>query len=376
MLRRLLAGILASSVCVLSLAGCGNSNAGGASVAETSAAAGTSGETEGAKTETVDGISFTQRPEVAAGAKKITIAIPDPETSYIGVAATEFANRAMTYSNGSLDITVSGNGSLYGGDTAAGIKQLASGSLQMLILASSVYASFEPGYNVISVPYMFDDQAQLLEYLNSDTGKELMNRVNGMGITTVGRWTRSFREVTNSKKPINSPEDLKRLVLRVPNNSLYVEFFNACGAVTTPMNFSEVYNALQLNTLDGQENPVDVPYSNKFYEVQKYISFTNHMADAWVVGVNSSFMNGLTKEQQDALLKAGEEVQQWNVDYMAAQDKTALKTLTDNGMEANEISEEAKQQFIDISKSCYDKFKELIQDDALFDATAEFTGRN
>ncbi|MCQ4838186.1 hypothetical protein NE556_23915, partial [[Clostridium] symbiosum] len=72
-----------------------------------------------------------------------------------------------------------------------------------------VYASFNPGFNVISVPYMFDDQAQLLNYLNSDTGKGLMNSVSEMGITTVGSWTRSFRKVTNSKRPVNTPEDIK-----------------------------------------------------------------------------------------------------------------------------------------------------------------------
>lgn len=311
-----------------------------------------------------------------AAVKQITIAVPDPEASYIYAAAQEFANRAMKYSNGTLEIKVAGNGSLYGGDTAAGIKQLSSGSLQMLILASSVYASFEPGFNVISVPYMFDDQAQLLAYLNSDTGKNLMNRVDSMGIKTVGSWTRSFREVTNSKRPITSPDDLKGVVLRVPNNTLYVEFFTNCGAVTTPMNFSEVYNALQLNTLDGQENPVDVPYANKFYEVQKYISFTNHMADAWLVGINKEFFHTLTPEQQEAITKAGEEVQQWNVDMMAEKDKVALQTLLDNGMQSNELTAEARSAFIEISKACYPKFREIIKDDALFDATAAFCGRN
>ena len=161
--------------------------------------------------------------------------------SYIYQAAQEFADRASEYSDGTLEFTVSGNGSLYGGDTAAGIKQLSAGSLQMLILASSVYASFEPGYNVISVPYMFDDQQQLLDYLNSDTGKELMNRVSDMGITTVGSWTRSFRKITNSKNPVNKPEDLKGMVLRVPNNALYVEFFGACGAVTVSYTHLDVY---------------------------------------------------------------------------------------------------------------------------------------
>ena len=362
-MKKIVAVILTGILIVGSLAGCAGSgtNTGGETGGTNSANTGSAGDTAAA---------------ASSGEKrKITIAVPDPEASYIYAAATEFANRAMEYSNGSLEITVSGNGSLYGGDTAAGIKQLSAGSLQMLILASSVYASFEPGFNVISVPYMFDDQAQLLEYLNSETGEALFNRVNGMGITPLGKWTRSFREITNSKRPIESPEDLKGLVLRVPNNSLYVEFFNACGAVTTPMNFSEVYNALQLNTLDGQENPVDVPFSNKFYEVQKYISFTNHMADAWLVGINTSFFEGLSREQQDALIKAGAEVQQWNTDMMAAQDEVALKTLTDNGMQSNILSNEAIAQFIEISKSCYPKFKELIQDDALFEETSKLTGR-
>ena len=227
---------------------------------------------------------------------------------------------------------------------------------------------------MISVPYMFDDQ-QFLDYLNSDVGTELMNRVSDMGITTVGKWTRSMRKVTNSVRPVNTPEDLGGMVLRVPNNSLYVEFFGACGAVTTPMNFSEVYNALQLNTLDGQENPIDVPYSNKFYEVQKYISGTDHMADAWLVGINSKLYDSLSDKQQEAITKAGEEVQQWNVEFMEKEDQKALDTLKENGMEYNDISEEDREKFVEVSKSCYDKFKELIKDDELFDATAEFCGK-
>ena len=368
MKKRIVATVLAAAMVLSALTACGSS-----STATTTAAAATEAAKEETKAEETEAATEAAAP---AEVTKVTIAIPDPETSYIGAAAQEFADRATEYSNGTLEFTISGNGSLYGGDTAAGIKQLGAGSLQMLILASSVYASFVPGFNVISVPYMFDDQAQLCDYLNSDIAEELFNRVNDMGITCVGKWTRSLREVTNSVRPITCPDDLKGIKLRVPNNTLYVEFFSKCGTVTTPMNFSEVYNALQLNTLDGQENPVDVPYSNKFYEVQKYISFTNHIADAWVVGANTAFMDSLTAEQQDAIKKAGEEVQQWNVEYMEENNGEALQTLIDNGMEANELTEEGQQQFIEISKSCYDKFQEIIQDEDLFAKTAEFTGRN
>ena len=142
MKKKVLSLVLALSMVGASLAGCGSSNDTAAADTKTDAAA----------EETADAAATTEE------TKEITIAVPDPEASYIYQAAQEFANRAEEYSGGSLKFTISGNGSLYGGDTAAGIKQLSAGSLQMLILATSVYASFEPGYNVISVPYMFDDQ--------------------------------------------------------------------------------------------------------------------------------------------------------------------------------------------------------------------------
>jgi len=233
-----------------------------------------------------------------------------------------------------------------------------------------------PGFNVISVPYMFDNQEQLLKYLHSDTAKELFNRVDLMGITVIGKWTRSFREITNSKRPIEKPEDFRGIVLRVPNNPLYVEFFTACGAVTTPMDVAGVYGALEKNYIDGQDNPLDVALSNKFYEVQKYVSFTNHMADVWLVGINTKIFNKLTEKERKALERAGEEVQEWNVKMIAEKDKNVLETLLAHGMEANEISDDARKNFVEISESCYGRFKELIRDDELFKATAEFNGKS
>ena len=180
----------------------------------------------------------------------MNVSVPDADNSYIYAAAQEFKSRVEEYSNGSIELTIYPNGSLYGGDGNAAISSVGNGSLDIVILASSLYASFDPSFYVVSVPYLFDDTKQLQDYLNSDIGKDLFNSVESMGITCLGSWTRSFRQVTNSKKPINSPADLEGMVLRTPSNSLYVEFFTACGANATPMSFSEVYNALQLNTLD------------------------------------------------------------------------------------------------------------------------------
>lgn len=316
--------------------------------------------------------------EAAAPAEtKVTmnVSVPDADNSYIYAAAVEFKARVEEYSEGSIELNIFPNGSLYGGDGNAAISSVGNGSLDIVILAASLYASFNPDFYVISVPYLFDDTNQLQEYLNSDVGIGLFNSVEEMGITCLGRWTRSFRQVTNSKTPINSPADLKGMVLRTPSNSLYVEFFSACGANATPMSFSEVYNALQLNTLDGQENPVDVPATNNFYEVQKYISGTNHIADAWVCGMNTAKLNSLSEKQQNALKQAAEECQQWYVDYQASRDGEMLKLLTDNGMEYNEVSPEGQKEFVAVSQGLYPKFKEMVQNDELFDATAAFCGK-
>lgn len=305
----------------------------------------------------------------------LNVSVPDADNSYIYAAAQEFKSRVEEYSGGSIELTIYPNGSLYGGDGNAAITSVGNGSLDIVILAASLYASFDPSFYVISVPYLFDDIQQLQDYLNSDIGVDLFNSVESLGITCLSRWTRSFRQVTNNKNPIYSPDDLKGMVLRTPSNTLYVDFFSACGANVSPMNFSEVYNALQLHTLDGQENPVDVPATSNFYEVQNYISATNHIADAWVVGINTNKLSGLTENQQNALRQAAEECQQWYVDYQAEMDGEMLKLLTDNGMEYNELTEEGFQQFVEISQSLYPEFKELVANDDLFDATVEFCGK-
>ncbi|TGR94719.1 TRAP transporter substrate-binding protein DctP, partial [Mesorhizobium sp. M1C.F.Ca.ET.188.01.1.1] len=107
-----------------------------------------------------------------------------------------------------------------------------------------------------AIPYQFRDIDQLRVYLDSDLGKELSGDLSKIGILGLDLWSRPLRQITNSRAPIKSPADLKGMKLRVPNNPLWVEFFGAMGAAPTPMAFAEVYNALQLKVVDGQENPV------------------------------------------------------------------------------------------------------------------------
>lgn len=305
----------------------------------------------------------------------LTLSTPDPDSSSITAAAKEFAKTVGEKSGGTIEVKVFPNGSLYGGDPSAAVKQLGAGSLDMLTLSTSLYANFEPRMTAVSIPYLFDDTNQLVSYLNGEPGQELLGSVENLGIKGLAMWTRSFRQMTNSKRPITSPSDLKGLKFRVPNNPLWVEFFKAAGAAPTPMAFGEVYNALQLKTIDGQENPVDIPVSAKFYEVQKYISMTNHMADGWVVGINKAKFEKLSADQQKGLIDAAKEMQAWKVQYDATEDAKAADFLKSKGMKVNTLTPEQQKAFVELAKPLYPKFAELVKDEAFFNKTLQFVGK-
>lgn len=311
-----------------------------------------------------------------AKAETLTLSTPDPDTSEITVAANKFAELVSAKTNGELTIKVFPNGTLYGGDPSGAVKQLAGGSLDMLLLATSLYANFNPKFSAISIPYLFDDEKQLREYLAGEPGQELIADLSKIGINALSLWTRPFRQMTNSKRPIEKPEDLAGLKFRVPNNPLWVEFFKKMGASPTPMAFAEVYNALQLKVVDGQENPINVPLSAKFYEVQKYASITDHMADGWVLGINPAKFENLSEAHQKALVEAAAEAEAWKVENDAATAEETIAELEKNGMEVNRLSAEQQQAFIAISKELYPVFAGLVKDQTFFDKTIAAVGKN
>lgn len=328
---------------------------------------------------------FTLRSLVAAAtmltaslvqAETLTLSTPDPDSSEITVAANKFAELVSAKTNGEVTVKVFPNGTLYGGDPSAAVKQLAGGSLDMLVLATSLYANFNPKFSAISIPYLFDDEAQLRSYLAGEPGKELIADLNAIGIKGINLWPRPFRQMTNSKLPIEKPEDLAGLKFRVPNNPLWVEFFGKLGAVPTPMAFAEVYNALQLKVVDGQENPINVPLSAKFYEVQKYVSITNHMGDGWVLGINPAKYESLSDAHKKAIEEAAVEAEAWKVENDNATAEKTIAELQGHGMQINRLSPEQQQAFVAVAKQLYPVFAGLVKDQAFFDKTVAAVGKN
>lgn len=308
----------------------------------------------------------------ADGEMTLNLSTPDPENSSITTSANHFADIVEEKSDGSIKVEVHPNGTLYGEDSSAAVNELGSGSLDLVLLSTSLYVDFISDFNVISVPYLFEDEEQFIDYLNSDMGDQLLDELDELEIEGVDIWSRPFRQITNSKQPIESPEDLKGLKLRTPDNSLWVDFFKEMKAEPSPMDFSELYNALQLGTVDGQENPVSVPQSSNFDEVQDYLTMSDHMADGWVLGMNQAKFDDLSDDQKEILQEASEETQEWKADYDEEESDEIVNDLEEKGMEVNELSADQKEEFMKVSEDLYPSFKETIENDELFQETLDF----
>lgn len=313
--------------------------------------------------------------QLALAKTTFSLSTPDPDDSEITVAARKFAELVAAKTKGEVEVKVFANGQLYGGDPAAAVRQLAGGSLDMLLLSTSLYANFNPKFTAISVPYLFDNTAQLRSYLAGAPGQELLADLNGIGIKGLTMWQRPFRQMTNSRRAINQPQDLAGMKFRVPNNPLWMEFFAKLGAVPTPMAFGEVYNALQLKVVDGQENPINIPVTAKFYEVQKFATMSNHMADGWVLAINPAKFNALPAAQQQALQAAATEAEAWKFANDTADINKSVDFLKSKGMQVNALTPEQQKAFVAVSKQLYPRFASLVKDQAFFDKTLAFVGK-
>lgn len=317
-------------------------------------------------------LAFVSGPTMAQ--VTLTFSTPDPLSSPITQAAQHFAELVREKSGGSVEVRVYPDGVLFGGDPSAAVRLLGSGVLDMLALSSSLYTSFEPKFNAVSVPYMFTSTDEVDDYLSGPLGQELLQSLERLDIKGLGFWLRPFRQITNSQRPLTQLSDFEGLRLRVPNNPLFVEFFRALGVNPTPMSFSEVYNALQLRTVDGQENPLGVPVSARFYEVQKYVTISNHIADAWVIGVSASKWNSLSPEVQSVIVEAVKETAAWKRAADERDDAEYLELMQSHGMEVNWLTPEVVAQLKEVAQSLAPTFSELVGED-FYNRTIEYLQR-
>ncbi|SLN26677.1 2,3-diketo-L-gulonate-binding periplasmic protein YiaO precursor [Aquimixticola soesokkakensis] len=311
----------------------------------------------------------------AQAATQLRLAVPDPADSSVGQAASRFAALVSEKTDGEVSFQVFPDGILFGKDQNAAVNQLGSGALDGLILASSVYASFEPKMNAISLPYLFADYDQLQGYLSGEPGEDLLASLERFDIHGLGFFLRTFRNVTSRDTAITTAADFDGLTLRTPNNPLFVSLFDALGANPTPMAFSEVYSALQLKAIDGQENPVEVPLNNRFYEVQGHLNMTQHLADSFLLALSDAAWDKIPQEFHAAVQAAADEMILEHDAQEIAQEAEIIAQLEAQGMQVNRFAEGELAKVQEIARGIYPQFEDQIGADFMQMSIA-FTAQN
>jgi tripartite ATP-independent transporter DctP family solute receptor len=217
---------------------------------------------------------------------------------------------------------------------------LRGGTQEMLSASTTSLATVVPEFGLIDFPFLFNTTEQADALGTGAFGKAMLDTLPAKGLVGLGYWGLGFRNVTNSTRPITKLEDFSGLKLRVIPNPVYLETFAAFKANPVPMAFGELYSALETRTVDGQENPYTVILSNKFYEVQKYVSATNHTFTLNIILVSKAFWDKLSPAEQQLMREAYEESRGYQKEQTRIQTEKALAELQAKGMQYNPIAPE------------------------------------
>lgn len=246
-------------------------------------------------------------------------------------AARHMAEALKQKTAGKLTMSVHPAGEL--GSDGAILEGVRLGSVDIALTGNPFFTQFAPRLNVLDLPFLFRDAAHAHKVMDGPIGEALLKDLERNRMKGLAFWEIGFRHVTNSKRPIRTPDDLKGIKIRTTPNKAHIEAFRLWGANPLPMAFTELYLALQTGTVDAQENPVNNIYANRMYEVQKFLSLTGHAYTASIVAMNLTKFNALPPDQQKTLLEVVRESALYQRDLNNKQEGENLAKIKAAGVE-------------------------------------------
>jgi tripartite ATP-independent transporter DctP family solute receptor len=238
-------------------------------------------------------------------------------------------------------------------------------------LSSSPVVLLNEYFKLLDAPYLFVDRAHVARALDGALGQKLAKPLEEKGIKHLGYWENGFRQITNNKRPIVKPDDLKGIKLRTPESSVRMQTFKTFGANPVPMPFTELFGALQQGIVDGQENPLLTSYQASFFEVQKYLSITNHVYSAVHLLVNKKLFDSMPADLQKIMIDAAREVAVFTRKLGEEGDMTLADEFKKKGVQVNTAD---IKSFVPLSKPIWEtiaKGVKLPDAPALLDEIAQ-----
>ena len=298
-----------------------------------------------------------------SGEHVIEVSYTTPETGATHIGMEKFKELLEEKTGGDAVVELYPNGQLYESEREA-IEATQSGNVEMTVAASAPVAGFDEKFLALDLPFIFPDHETAYEALDGELGQELLDGLPDIGLTGLGYGETGMRQFTNSEHPIESPEDMEGMKLRTMENEVHIDTFEEYGANASPFAFGELYSALQQNTYDAMDNPINLIDQMKFYEVQDYLTISDHAYTATVAFMNDDFFNDLPEEIQEAVQEALDESMDYQREEAREQDEEGLEVIKDE-MEINELDEEQKEEFIEAAEPIFDKYEDEIGSDLM-----------
>ncbi|KAA0680179.1 TRAP transporter substrate-binding protein [Azospirillum brasilense] len=276
------------------------------------------------------------------------------ESSNQGRAVKFFVEEMSKRSGGKLKVKGFADASL--GSDIQMQNALIGGAQEMMVGSTATLVGIVKDFAVFDLPFLFNNEQEADAVFDGPFGQKLAAKLNDKGLVGLVYWENGFRNLTNSKRPVEKVEDLKGIKLRVMQNPVYIDMFNGFGANAVPLSFSELFTAMETGTVDGQENPVTTIQSSKFYEVQKYLTISKHVYSPWIVLASKRWYDGLSNDERKIIAEAAVASRDFERKDSREASKQSIAYLKDKGMQINELSDAELGRMREMVKPAMDKF--------------------
>ncbi|MBG6078506.1 TRAP transporter substrate-binding protein [Rubrivivax gelatinosus] len=257
------------------------------------------------------------------------------EQSNQGRAVMLFAKEVEKASGGKMKVRAIGAAAL-GPDTQMQ-QALIGGAQEMMVGSTATLVGISKEMALWDTPFLVNDAKEADALLDGPVGQKVMATLQPKGLVGLVYWENGFRNLTNGTRPVAKLEDLAGIKLRVMQNPVFLDTFKTLGANAIPLPFSELFSALETRAVDGQENPYNTILSSKFYEVQKYLTVTNHVYSPWIVTVSKRWWDGLSATEKKILMDAAVKSRDFERQDTRAEAAKALAELKAKGMQVVEL---------------------------------------
>ena len=300
--------------------------------------------------------SKTEKSDGSAKVKTIRVSHTLAPESHYHQGLLQWKKLVEERTSGSVKIEVFHSAQL--GSERDVVEGVSLGTIEATLSSTGPLPNFTNAFMVFDLPFIVQDRQKAYRWMDGPEGQKILASLEPSNIKALGIWENGFRNLTNSRRSVNSPADMDGLKIRLMENPIHVATFETLGARAVPMPFGELFTALQQGTVDGQENPLVIIDTSKFYEVQDHLSLTGHFYSPAVLMVNLDFWNNtLTADEREIVAKAEKEARQWERDFSIKGEKELRTKLENAGMM---VYDQDVAIWFDAVQPVYDQFSDKV----------------